>query len=133
MSETSARFLWPAIGRGAVVAAAITVPLAIFMEFLRRDRELSGSSLGFLFLALILCGFAVGGFVTAKNIETTPLMHAALAALVAFVIIQGFGIIRRLLADEAIAWDGIVLNALLAASFGMIGGWVAMLRSNKRA
>ncbi len=123
--------MWPAISRGAVVAAAITVPLAIVMEVLRRDRELSGSSLGFLFLALILCGFAVGGYVTAKTIETTPLMHAALAALLAFVIIQGFGIVRRLATDESIAWAGIVLNGLLAASFGMIGGWVAMLRSNR--
>lgn len=117
-----------AVVRGALAAGMIAGPIAIIMLLVGQQRELDGSSLLFLFFGIIFAGFGYGGFVAGRTISTTPLMHAALAALLCYVVIQGLGVIRRGIAGEDIGWIGVVGRALLASTFGMVGGAWAMVR-----
>ncbi len=122
-----------AVIRGALGAGLIAGPMAIIMLIVGSQRELSGTNLLLLFFGIILGGFAYGGFVAARSIESTPLMHAALAALLCYAVIQGFGIVRRGLAGDEIGWIGVLARALLASTFGMVGGFWAMVRQRAEA
>lgn len=118
----------PAVVRGAMAAGLIAGPTAIVMLVVGQQRELEGGNLVLLFFGIILVGFGYGGFVASRTIETTPLMHAALAALLCYVAIQGLGIVRRGIAGEDIGWIGVFARALLASTFGMVGGFWAIVR-----
>ncbi|MEE9415045.1 MAG: hypothetical protein V3V01_07165 [Acidimicrobiales bacterium] len=118
--------------RGALFAALITVPTAIVMLLIADASSDDGSSLVFLFLGVILMGFCYGGYRAAQDITTTPLTHSAMAALLAYVVIQGVGITRRTLAGDDISWLGLIFNGLLASSFGMVGGFIAQIRNNRK-
>ncbi len=124
---------WTAVIRGAIAAGFIAGPTAVVMLVVGNQRELSGSSLVLLFFGIILMGFAYGGFIAGRPIESTPLMHAALAALLCYAVIQGLGIIRRGIAGEEIGWIGVFARALLASTFGMVGGFWAMIRQRAEA
>ncbi len=117
-----------AVKRGALAAGSIAAPMAIIMLIVGRQRDLDGSSLLLLFFGIILAGFGYGGYVAARDIDATPLMHAALAALACYAVIQGLGVMRRLVVGDDIGWIGVVARALLASTFGMVGGFWAMIR-----
>jgi len=99
---------------GAAVAMAIALPAALAAEVLVDDDD---SAFGPPLFALVLVGFGLGGFV---------------AALVAYVIIQGVGVVRRVIADETVSPAGIVFAALLASSTGLLGAFLANRRARSR-
>ena len=80
----------------------------------------------FAFLAPVLIGFGAGAYVAARRAVAGPLTNGALAAVTAFVVVQGVGLVRRLAAGEPISLTSIAFAALLAYSCGLIGAVIAM-------
>jgi putative membrane protein (TIGR04086 family) len=110
---------------GAAITIALAVPPALIGVLASEDDSMEGSAwVPFLF-AWIVVAFFVGGFVAARSQPHAPLAHGALAALLAYALVQGVGVIRHLLADESVAWVSIPFAALLASSTGTVGGIVA--------
>jgi putative membrane protein (TIGR04086 family) len=110
-----------AIGRGALVAALIAVPAALVGAW-ASDRDDLGW-LGGLAVVVVLIGLVVGGAVAANRQRLgAPLTHGILAAGLLFVVVQAFGIIRRLIADDQIVWSRVLSSAVLALVAGAIGG-----------
>jgi putative membrane protein (TIGR04086 family) len=110
---------------GTVLTIVLAVPPALIGVLASEDDSMEGSAwVPFLF-AWIVVAFFVGGFVAARSQPHAPLAHGAIAALLAYVLVQGVGVIRHLLADEDIAWVSIPFAALLASSTGTVGGIVA--------
>lgn len=124
---------WRAVGIGAIVALAVAAPAALVAQALYSADAISdGSNWVFVFTAVILCGCALGGFVAGRKRPDAPLSHGALAALAAFVIVQGIGVAVRLVDGDTIDAVKIVFNAMLSAAVGLLGGLLAT-RSGKQA
>ena len=116
---------------GAAVSLVIAVPPAVLAQ-IQSDRDaLEGSNWVLVLFAVVLIAFIAGGYVTAKRADGDPLTNGAVAALLAYVLVQGFGIIRRLSDGDEIRWLGIVFAALLSASCGTVGAIVATARRNR--
>ncbi|MGH9136012.1 MAG: hypothetical protein ACRD0G_03070 [Acidimicrobiales bacterium] len=112
---------WRAIGIGAAVALAVAVPVnAVGAALLDED-----SGWVFAFALVGLAGFAAGGFVAASKRPDTPLTHGAVAAAVAYLLAQAVAVVVNLASDDDVNVVAIVASALLAASFGLLGGLVA--------
>jgi putative membrane protein (TIGR04086 family) len=110
---------------GAALTIGLAVPPALIGVALSEDDSVAGSGwVPFLF-AWIVVAFFVGGFVAAKGQPHAPLAHGALAALLAYAIVQGVGVVRHLATGEDVKWASIVFAALLASSTGTVGGIVA--------
>ncbi len=112
-----------AVVRGGIVAAAICLPLALVSRQVLDDGD--GSPLAPALLLAVLIGFAVGGFVAARVAGTAPFTNGGLAALAAFVAIQGVAAILLLLDGDVPSAPALVFNAVLAFGSGLAGGAVA--------
>lgn len=118
---------------GAAVALVIAVPPAAFAQ-VQADRDaLEGSNWVLALFAVVLVAFMAGGWVAARRGPASPLANGALAALVAYAVVQGYGIARRLADGDDIRWVGIVFAALLAVSCGTVGAIVATIRERSGA
>ncbi len=116
---------------GAAVSLVIAVPPAVLAQ-IQYDRDaLEGSNLVLVLFAVVLIAFMAGGYVTATRARGEPLTNGAVAAMVAYLVVQGFGIIRRLDDGDEIRWVGIVFAALLAASCGTVGAVLASMRDHR--
>ena len=118
-----------AIALGAAVTLVIAVPPAVIAQVMSDREDAADSNWVLVLFGLVIVGFLAGGFVAARREHDAPLLHAALAAALAFVLVQGFGVVRHLISDEEIRWVGIAFTGLLAASCGVVGGLAAGLRS----
>lgn len=117
------RFDWTIVRTAATGGLIIIVPGAFIAAQLFDGSRPQGWA--WLFLALILGGFAVAGFIAGRLRSDTPMAHGALSALVAFVVAQGFGIVVTLNRGGSISWISIPLTALLAVSMGVAGALVS--------
>ena len=116
---------------GAAVSLAIAVPPAVLAQ-IQSDRDaLEGSNWVLILFAVVLAAFVVGGYVAAKRAAAEPLTNGAVAALLAYVLVQGYGIVRRLADGDEIRWLGILFAALLAASCGTVGAILATARRRR--
>jgi hypothetical protein len=108
--------------RGAGYALCWLVPAAA-LNYLAAQSD----SVVFVFLTflLVLLGFAFGGYAVARNPTDTPLQHAAAAALLAYAVVQGVGVVISLVGDDEISVLGIVFTAMLAICTGMLGAVLA--------
>lgn len=114
---------------GAIVALAIAVPPAVLAQ-IQSDRDtLEGSNWVLVLFAVVLLAFIIGGYVAARRGPVAPLVNGAAAALLAYALVQGYGVIRRLADGDEIRWLGILFAALLATSCGTVG---AVLATSKR-
>jgi hypothetical protein len=109
-----------AVVKGAAVAVVVCLPLALVSDAVIDEHDPSRWAIP-LFVGVLL-GFALGGFVTARNATDYPYTNAALAALAGFVLIQGVGIVVRLVGGEDIHVVRIVFTGLLAYGCGLTGG-----------
>jgi putative membrane protein (TIGR04086 family) len=110
---------------GTAVTLAIAVPPAVVVQIMDDGDDMAASNWTRAAFLLILVGFAAGGWVAARRQPAAPLAHGAAAAFLAWVIVQGVGIVRRLVTGDDLAWLGFVFAALLAASTGAVGGLLA--------
>lgn len=116
---------------GAVVTLVIAVPPAVIAQ-VQADRDaLEGSNWVLALFALVLVAFMAGGWAAARRGPAAPLANGATAALVAYALVQGYGIARRLADGDDIRWLGMAFAALLAVSCGTVGAILASLRDRR--
>jgi hypothetical protein len=110
-----------AIGFGAGVAIAIAVPVATAGSAIADE----GSALAMLFAVIALVGFGVGGWLAGTRQPASPLLHGAVAGLVAAAVAQAAAAGVAVVDDRDVSAVAVAVNALLAASVGLTGGWLA--------
>ena len=122
---------WRAVFAGArlavlVAAAAIVVAQAI--------TSLTEGDANLLLYLVLLVGLGAGGRAAARRRPDSPLTHGALAALAAYVVlIAVITAIRLALGREVADPVSLVFNALMAASAGIFGGYLAVMRPKPSA
>ncbi|MDY7101342.1 MAG: hypothetical protein S0880_09160 [Actinomycetota bacterium] len=109
---------------GAAVSAVIVVPASLIGDSLGADDG-DGSAWVFVFLGLVVVGFALGGYVAATANPNMPYLHGVAAAVAAFAAVQLIGLCRKVLAGDDVLWFAMCFRALVAMTFGMVGGIVA--------
>jgi putative membrane protein (TIGR04086 family) len=122
-----------AIATGALVAMAICVPLAVVSQIISDYGTGDAAGIVVLFYFVVLAGLAIGGFVAGSRRPESPLSHGILAAVVAYAVVQGIGILVNLARGDDISIVAIVFNAGLAAGMGLLGGWLANWRATGAA
>lgn len=115
-----------AIRAGALLAVLVAAPAGVLAQILADDGQRPALA-GLLYLAVIV-GFVLGGRRAARDQRDTPLVHGAVAALLAFAAVQGLGVLRRLATGNPVSPTGIVFAALLASTCGLLGGFLAARR-----
>jgi putative membrane protein (TIGR04086 family) len=107
----------------AVVVAGASIVVAQTVKSLTdRDANL-------LLYLVLLAGLAAGGRVAARRQPLSPLTHGALAALAAYVVlIVVITVIRLALGREVADPVSLLFNALMSASAGIFGGYLAVVR-----
>jgi putative membrane protein (TIGR04086 family) len=109
-----------------VGAAAIVVAQTI--------TSLTDGDANLLLYLVLLGGLVAGGMLAALRQPTAPLTHGALAALSAYlVLIVVITAIRVALGKEVADPVSLVFNGLMAASAGMFGGYLAILKRERAA
>ncbi len=123
--ETAFRALrWGAIWRAAVSVSVFLLPIGILQRVLVDNDTIEAGGLGSLaFFAVILLLGAVAGFGAAKLARERPIPNGAAAAALAYLIVQGAGLVRRLIWDASSLPSpfSVVYLALLMATCGMLG------------
>ena len=115
-----------AMWRGTVTALVVALPSAILNEVLQAGAEGGeATAAGLFFNALILFGAAAGGWATLRLSPDAALAHAAGSGALAYVIVQGMGVLSRTLRGEEISWIAYPLLALMMATVAMFGGMFA--------
>lgn len=117
-----------ALAAGTFVTLVVAVPPAVVAQLASDRSDAVGSNWVLVLFGLVLLGFLAGGFVAARRAPEAPLTHGAAAAFAAYLLVQGYGVIRHLVAGDDLRWVGIAFTALLAATCGIVGALVAGLR-----
>jgi putative membrane protein (TIGR04086 family) len=125
---------WRAVAVGAAVALVVAVPAAVIGEVtIGDDPPDDQSSAVFLVTALVLLGCFLGGFVAGSKRPDAPLTHGALAALTAYLLVQGIGAVIVAARGDDLSLVGTAFKALLTASVGLLGGLLANRRTARAA
>ena len=107
----------------AVIVAAASIVVA------QTIKSLTDSDANLLLYLILLGGLAAGGRVAGRLQPLSPLTHGALAALVAYVVlIVAITAIRLALGREVADPVSLLFNALMSASAGIVGGYLAIVR-----
>lgn len=115
-----------ALWRGAVTALVVVLPVGVLNQYLVDSGEVSATSpFVFVLWLLIMLGAAAGGWATIRLSRRAPLMYPAGAAALAYVVVQGLGVIRRLIIGGDISWYAYPMLCLLLAICGALGGQFA--------
>ena len=120
-----------AVGAGAVLAIVIALPAALVGEA-AADGDDDPSGFVLLCFVVVLLAFVAGGYLAARRARDAPFSNGAVAALVAFALIQLGGIVANLLQDDPIEAASIAFSALLATSSGLVGALLATRQSVSR-
>jgi len=111
---------------GAMMTLLLTGPAAIVQALLNDDGDTSLWTLGLY--VMIVAGYLLGGALAGRQHPPTAFAHGAAATVMAFVVLQGIGAIRRLANGDGVSIGAVVFNGLLAASLGIIGAWFGARR-----
>ncbi len=112
-----------AIISGALAGLVVIAPAALAAQLLVDDG--SGWGVKALFQAVILFGLLAAGFGGARVGNLAPLSNGILSAMLAWAVVQGFGVVRRLVAGDDVSWGALVFAGMLAATTGVIGATFA--------
>ena len=114
--------------RLAVIVGAASIALA------QTIKSLTDTDANILLWLILLGGLAAGGRVAALRQPASALTHGALAGLAAYlVLIVAVTLIRLALGREVADPVSLIFNALMAASAGIFGGFLALVRPGSRA
>jgi hypothetical protein len=114
-----------AVLRGSAVAIAICLPAALAAQAVVDTPEGDDPpATVFLFFLLVLLGFALGGWWAARSAPTAPYTNGAVAALAAFVVIQGVAVVVRVVGGDGVNVPALVFNGLVAYLSGLAGAFV---------
>ena len=93
-----------AVGLGAAVQIAVTVPAALVVRALRQDDVAAESNLWLVasFLALV-AGPAVAGWLVARRCPESPVLHAAAATGAAWALLTCVRLLRAAFASDDLA------------------------------
>jgi hypothetical protein len=133
MTDRSGRLdtIEPRAVLGGFVTAVICVGIGLVSALGVREvfhwTKGGTSTLAFVFAAI---GFLLGGFRAGLLCPPAPLSNGAIAAMLAYVPL---GIGQRLIAGKDVRFLSVVFFALLAACFGVFGGYVANNANKVRA
>lgn len=120
-----------AVLRGAAVAICICLPAALAAQALVDVPEGEDPPATVLvFFALVLLGFTLGGWWGARSAPEAPYSNGAVAALAAFVVIQGVALVVRLVGGDSVNIPALVFNGLVAYGAGLLG---AVIWSRRQA
>jgi hypothetical protein len=120
VSEPSSRLDRRSVLEGAAYAGVISGAAGL-LQVAVKSEALQG-----LLLIVILLGFLFGGFVAGRGHFDSAARHGAAAAALAFVVIQGVALVRRLVVGDSVNVGSIILGALTAAVCGTLGGLLAL-------
>jgi putative membrane protein (TIGR04086 family) len=112
-----------AILKGAALAVIVCLPLALLAAAVV-DEDDPGPLAPILYLAVLL-GFVLGGWAAGRAAPEAPFSNGAVAALAAFVVIQGGAVLVRVVAGDSVTVGRIIGTGLLAYGCGLTGGLVA--------
>jgi hypothetical protein len=113
-----------AFWRGVVTTLVVALPVGVFNQILVDSGDIEGGSVASIFfVVLILFGGAAGGWAVIRLSREAPLSYAAYAAAVAYALVQGLGVVKRLIwGPHDYSWFGYLFLASLMAMCGMLGG-----------
>jgi putative membrane protein (TIGR04086 family) len=115
-----------AVLAGAVLAAAVAAGAIVLAQAI---KSLTGTDANLVLYLVLLGGLVAGGRVAGRRQPTAPLTHGALAAVAAYVaLIVVITAIRLALGKEVADPVSLVFNGLMAASAGILGGYLAVRR-----
>jgi putative membrane protein (TIGR04086 family) len=109
-----------AILYGAISGLFFALPAAVLQRTVLDEAPWSG-----LMLVVVIFAAALSGYAAARDQPPKPLVHGALAGLVTFV---GPQVVYLIAAREVPNPIAIAFGALLFASLGTIGAYVAVWR-----
>ena len=118
------------IVKGAAVSIVVCLPLALLSQAIADSTDDDPSRWAFVLFFGVLLGFVLGGYVTARNALDYPYTNGAIAALAAYVVIQGVAVVVRLVGDEDVRVVAIVFNGLVSYGCGLTG---ALIGARRRA
>lgn len=112
----------------AVVVAGAAIVVYQILEWL------TGSDVSFFLYLVVLGAWVAGGRVAGGHQPESPLTHGALAALLAYVVLIALlTIIDVARGNEVAHAVYVVFHALMAASMGIVGGYLAVRRLGRPA
>lgn len=114
---------WTVVRTAATAALIVLVPSALIAGYSLGDEPARAWT--WVFLTVAAAGFLLAGFVAGRLRLDTPLLHGGLAAMLAFVVAQVFGIVVVLARGDSIAIVTIALTALLSVTLGVAGGLIS--------
>lgn len=121
---------WRVVAGGALLAIAVTVPVAVAAAILGGDdADGEGSSLWPVAVVALFAGFALAGNFAARRRPEAPLVHAAAAAGVAFGLLTVATVVRRLATGEGISAPLVITLGLLlqiTVSLAMLAAYIGM-------
>ncbi len=133
------RLDWPVVGRAALVAVGITVPVAVLARLFSGDSvdgaNGDGPALWVVAVVALFTGFALAGNFAARRQPEAPLLHAAAAAGTAFTALALATFVRRLAGGDGISAALVLTLGLLlqiTVSLAMLGAYVGMRHRSRQ-
>jgi xanthosine utilization system XapX-like protein len=81
----------------------------------------------------VLLGLVIGGFFAARDQRVgAPLTNGIVAALGVYVVVQGLGIVKRLIAGDELNWAKYASSMLLSIVAGTVGALLAAVAAGSR-
>ena len=120
------------VGLAAGVALAVALPAALaaqLLDALSDDDDLP--VLAYPLVAVVLGAMAVAGVVVGRRAVQGAAVNAAAGALVAIVVVEALGILRRLAADEDVAWGTVPVVVLVAVGLAVAGARLGARRPGR--
>jgi O-antigen/teichoic acid export membrane protein len=120
------------VGLAAGVALAVALPAALVAQLLDAlSDEDDLPVLAYPLVAVVLGAMVLGGMAVGRRAGGGASVNAALGALGAIVLVEGLGILRRVAADEDVAWGTVPVVVVIAVGLGILGARLGARRPGR--